>query len=152
MARAYYSTVLNHPLDKVWAMIRDFNNYPVYIDGVTESEIEDGRSGDEIGAVRRFNYGGNWIRQRLGDHSDKEHLLTYIGIDPFALTDRKLAQVRYRGTMHLLPVVDGARTFFEWSVELDGVEKEELEWRDIFMSMIPDWTDSLKRTLDRNVF
>ncbi|WP_256464535.1 MULTISPECIES: hypothetical protein [unclassified Bradyrhizobium] len=32
MTQAYYSTVLDHPLDEVWSLIRDFNNYPVYID------------------------------------------------------------------------------------------------------------------------
>ena len=41
MTTAYYSTVLDHPLPTVWALIRDFNNYPAYIDGVTESVIED---------------------------------------------------------------------------------------------------------------
>ncbi len=149
MTTAYYSAVLDHSIDKVWAMIRDFNNYPVYIDGVTESEIEDDKRGDEVGAVRRFKYDGNWIRQELGDHSDERRSLTYIGVDPFALPEKELAPVRYRGTMHLLPVVEGERTFIEWSVEIDGVAKEEPEWRDIFMSMISDWTDSLKRTLDR---
>ena len=54
MTTAYYSTVLNHPLETVWALIRDFNNYPAYIEGVSESVIEDDRGGDEIGAVRRF--------------------------------------------------------------------------------------------------
>jgi ribosome-associated toxin RatA of RatAB toxin-antitoxin module len=44
MATAYYSTVLNHPLETVWTLIRDFNNYPAYIDGVTESVIEDDRA------------------------------------------------------------------------------------------------------------
>jgi ribosome-associated toxin RatA of RatAB toxin-antitoxin module len=43
MTNAYYSTVLDYPLDTVWALIRDFNNYPAYIDGVTESVIEDNR-------------------------------------------------------------------------------------------------------------
>jgi len=28
MTTAYYSTVLNHPLETVWGLIRDFNNYP----------------------------------------------------------------------------------------------------------------------------
>jgi hypothetical protein len=151
MITPYCSTVLDYPVDKVWPLIRDFNNYPVYIEGVTESLIEDGKRGDEIGAVRRFNYGGNWIRQRLGDHSDERRSLTYVGIDPFALPDKKLSPVHYRGTMHLLPVTEGSRTFIEWSVELDGVSSEEQEWRDIFLEMIPDWTSSLKRTLDRRV-
>ena len=46
MTTAYYSTVLNHPLETVWTLIRDFNNYPAYIDGVTESVIEDDKGGD----------------------------------------------------------------------------------------------------------
>src|SRR5439155_5389127 len=69
MTTAYYSTVLNHPLETVWALIRDFNNYPAYIDGVSESIIEDDKGGDEAGAVRQFCYLGNWIRQRLAGHS-----------------------------------------------------------------------------------
>lgn len=149
MTTAYYSTVLDYSVDTVWALIRDFNNYPAYIDGVSESVIEDDRRGDEIGAVRRFNYGGNWIRQRLGDHSDERRSLTYVGVDPFALPDKGLSPVRYQGTMHLLPVVEGARTFIEWSVELEAAPNEAPQWRDLFMSMIPDWTDSLRRTLDR---
>ncbi len=76
MTTAYYSTVLDYPLPTVWALIRDFNNYPAYIDGVTESVIEDDKGGDEIGAVRRFCYLGNWIRQRLAGHSDEGHSLT----------------------------------------------------------------------------
>lgn len=37
-------------METVWSLIRDFNNYPSYIDGVTESVIEDGKRGDEVGA------------------------------------------------------------------------------------------------------
>ena len=74
MTTAYYSTVLNHPLETVWALIRDFNNYPAYIEGVSESVIEDDKGGDEVGAVRRFCYLGNWIRQRLAGHSDEARL------------------------------------------------------------------------------
>src|SRR5580704_3670133 len=84
MITAYHSTVLDHPVDRVWSLIRDFNNYPAYIDGVTASVIEDNRRGNEVGAVRRFKYGDNWIRQRLSDHSDERRSLTYVGIELFA--------------------------------------------------------------------
>jgi Polyketide cyclase / dehydrase and lipid transport len=111
MTTAYYSTVLNHPLETVWALIRDFNNYPAYIDGVSESEIEDNKDGDEVGAIRRFCYLGNWISQRLVGHSDEAHSLTYAGIDPLpfptGLVPDAPAPTRYEGTMHLLPVVEG---------------------------------------------
>jgi hypothetical protein len=49
MTQAHYSAVLDHPPNHVWSLIRDFNNYPAYIDGVSESLIEDDKGGDEIG-------------------------------------------------------------------------------------------------------
>ena len=130
MTTAYYSTVLNHPLETVWDLIRDFNNYPAYIEGVSESMIEDDRGGDEVGAVRRFCYLGNWIRQRLAGHSDEAHSLTYAGIDPLSFpaeaTPAAPAPTRYEGMMHLLPVVEGNRTFIEWKVQLDTAPHRRL--------------------------
>jgi hypothetical protein len=46
MARSYYSTIFNQSADDVWNVIRDFNNYPVWVDGAGESQIEAGRPGD----------------------------------------------------------------------------------------------------------
>lgn len=153
MITAYHSAVLDHPIERVWSLIRDFNNYPVYIDGVTESVIEDDRPGDEVGAVRRFRYGSDWIRQRLGGLSDSERSLTYVGLDSFAFPPDGRpdapSPARYEGTMHLLPITDGGRTFIEWSVKLDTQPAEGERWRDLFLVMIPDWTGSLARTLDR---
>jgi hypothetical protein len=79
VTRAYCSAVLNHPMETVWSLIRDFNNYPAHIDGVSESVIEDDKRGDVVGAVRRFCYLGNWVRQRLVGHSDEQHSLIYQG-------------------------------------------------------------------------
>ncbi len=153
MTRAYYSTVLDHPLDTVWSLIRDFNNYPAYIEGVTESVIEDDRRGDEVGAVRRFCYLGLWVRQRLAGHSDQQHALTYAGIEPLpfppGLAPDAPAPTRYEGTMHLLPVVEGDRTFIEWSVKLDTAPGDAERWHTLFQSWIPDWTNSLVRALAR---
>jgi len=129
MITAYYSTVLDHPVDRVWSLIRDFNNYPVYIDGVTASVIEDNKRGDEIGAVRCFKYCENWIRQRLSDHSDARRSLSYAGIELFAFPAERMADpptpVRYEGTIHLLPIVDDDRTFIEWPVTLHTTPGEE---------------------------
>ena len=32
-ARAYYSTVLPQPAHEIWEIIRDFNNYPIWVGG-----------------------------------------------------------------------------------------------------------------------
>src|SRR5467141_733973 len=55
MARAYYSTVFEQRACDVWNMIRDFNNYSIWVRGEGFSEIEDGKSGDTVGAVRRVH-------------------------------------------------------------------------------------------------
>ena len=57
-SKAYFSTVLDRPSEAVWALERDFNDYPRYIDGVDQSVMEDKKSGDSVGAVRSFRYGG----------------------------------------------------------------------------------------------
>jgi hypothetical protein len=154
MTQAYYSAVLDHPLKTVWDLIRDFNNYPAYIEGVSESVIEDDRRGDEVGAIRRFCYLGNWVRQRLADHSDERHALTYASIEPLpfppdALPDRP-SPTSYEGTMHLREIVEGDRTLIEWAVELDTEPQDAARWLAQFQSWIPEWTRSLQRALARH--
>jgi hypothetical protein len=51
--------------------------------------------------------------------------------------------------MHLLPVVEGNRTFIEWSVKLDTAPDDAERWLTLFQSWIPDWTHSLERALVR---
>ena len=150
MHKAYYSSVLNCPADKVWTLIRDFNNYPRYIEGVAESVLEDAMRGDEVGAVRRFSIGGVWIRQRLAAHSDTERFFTYAGMEPFPFPTKgpdAPAPVDYRGTVRIAPIIDGDRTFVEWFVEFDGPSNEAAQWTDLLLELIAQWVDSLRRTL-----
>jgi len=152
MARAYYSSVINHPVDHAWRVVRDFNNYPKYIEGVTESLIEDGKQGDEIGAVRRFCYGGHWLRQRLSAHSDAERSFTYAGMEPFEFPAQAAdaavpAPIRYTGTLSLSPVTDGDRTFVEWFVEFDSAPDDVGRWSGLLDTLIPAWVASLDRSL-----
>jgi Polyketide cyclase / dehydrase and lipid transport len=153
MTLAYYSAVLDHPMATVWSLIRDFNNYPAYIDGVSESAIEDDKAGDEVGAVRRFCYLGLWVRQRLAGHSDEWHTLTYQGIEPLPFPPGLLPEspepAGYEGTMHLVGITEGDRTFIEWTVTLDTAPADTEQWQTLFQSWIPEWTNSLARALAR---
>lgn len=154
MTIASYSAVLDHPLAAVWSLIRDFNNYPAYIEGVSDSVIEDDRRGDDVGAIRRFCYLGLWIRQRLVAHSDAAHSLTYAGIEPLPfpveLASQPVSPVRYEGTISLRDITQGNRTFIEWSVALDTDPQDGDRWHALFRSWIPDWAGSLERTLARS--
>jgi hypothetical protein len=51
--------------------------------------------------------------------------------------------------MHLQRIVDGERTFIEWSVVLDTAPEEADSWRELLQSWIQVWTGSLRAALDR---
>ena len=77
MTKVSYSTVFEQTADQVWAIIRDFNSYPVWVATVTESYIEGGKSGDTVGGIRNFVEFGTRIRQRLVAHSDCDGFYRY---------------------------------------------------------------------------
>jgi Polyketide cyclase / dehydrase and lipid transport len=143
MATAYYSTVFTQSADDLWGVIRDFNNYPVWVDGAGESEIEDGRSGDTVGAVRNVLYQGRRIRQKLLALSDVERsqIYAFCGEAPMPVHD-------YRATLRVVPVVDGGRAFLEWSATFDCPPERSGEWNAFFRDAFARWLESLRRHLD----
>jgi hypothetical protein len=113
MAKAYYSTVLDHSADKVWSVIRPFDHYS-WAGVPSETVIEDGRKGDQVGSVRRVTYGGNTLRQILLAHSDTDRSYSYA----FCGEPPMPAQ-HYAATIRVTPVVDTDRAFVEWWATFD---------------------------------
>ena len=70
MPKAFYSIVLDHPADEVWRVIRPFGEYD-WAGVPAETSIENGKAGDQIGAVRRIETGDGAVRRQiLLAHSD----------------------------------------------------------------------------------
>jgi hypothetical protein len=148
MTRAYYSAVVEQPADRVWTVIRDFNDYPRYIDGVEQSVIEDDKAGDAVGAVRRFRYGSAWIRQRLVAHSDAERSFTYRGLDPFPFPEPEPCAppaIEYQGTVRVTPVVEGEKSFVEWWVDFEAGAGDRQRWHAFLVGAIGQWVASLRK-------
>jgi hypothetical protein len=146
MARAYYSTVFSQSADDLWGVIRDFNNYPVWVDGEGECEIEDGRSGDAVGAIRNVLYQGKRIRQVLLALSDAERAQTYTfcGEAPMPVQD-------YCATLRVVPIIDGGCAFVEWSATFDCPPERSGEWAAFFRDAFGRWLGSLRRHLDGRI-
>jgi polyketide cyclase/dehydrase/lipid transport protein len=142
MARAYYSTVFAQPAQRIWEIIRDFNNYQVWVDGAGSSEIEDGKSGDAVGAVRSVIYRERHIRQRLLALSDLERSQTYgfCGAASLPVTD-------FQATLRVTPVVDGDRSFVEWWATFDCDPAQVEAHAATLSSWFGNWLESLRRTL-----
>jgi Polyketide cyclase / dehydrase and lipid transport len=143
MASSYYSTIFDQSADEVWNVIRDFNNYPVWVDGAGESEIEAGKSGEAVGAVRRVLYEGKRIRQKLLAMSDVERSQTY----EFANAPPTPVQ-NYQATLRIMPVVDGDRAFVEWWATFDCESERREERAAFFRDSFGRWLGSLRRKLD----
>jgi len=142
MARVYYSTIFQQPAPQVWEIISDFNNYPVWVDGAGESRIEDGKSGDTIGAIRNVLYLERSIRQRLLAQSDVERSQTYefCGAPSLPLTD-------FQATLRITPVVDGDRAFVEWWATFDCDPARRDELTGTLQGWFGKWLESLRKSL-----
>ncbi len=142
MASAYYSTVFAQGAPEVWKIIRDFNNYPVWVGGAGESRIEDGKSGDTVGAVRNVLYQERRIRQRLLALSDVERSQVYefAGAASLPLSD-------FQATLRVTPVIDGDRSFVEWTATFDCEPAERDQHSQTLAGWFATWLESLRAAL-----
>lgn len=127
MPKAYASSVIDASADAVWAAVRDFNDLPRWHPGIADSAIEDGKAGDQVGAIRSFHLkDGAHIRERLLSHSDLERCYTYnFETTPFDVRN-------YQATLRVTPVTDGNRTFIEWWTTFDCPVERIDEWVNTF--------------------
>jgi NADPH2:quinone reductase len=122
LQRVVRSTVIDAPIERVWAVLRDFNSHDQWHDAVETSRIEGGERSDQVGCVRNFTLrDGNRIREQLLTLSDTEHRSTYC------IVDVTVPLQRYVATVTLKPVTDGNRTFWHWESTFAtplGMERE----------------------------
>jgi len=135
MARGYASAIVDAAAGTVWAHIRDFGGLQNWNPGVAKSEVEDGKRGDQVGAIRSLNLAnGKHVREQLLSHSDAERSFSYnfqkthIDID------------NYCATLRVSPVTDGDKSFVEWwatfDCDRDKVDYWEKFWRDVFQQIL----------------
>jgi len=139
-AKIFISSVIDAPIDDVWAKIRDFNALPAWHPAIADSHIENSEPGDKVGCIRNFNLkdGGN-IREQLLTLSDIDYQCTYsILISPMPLDN-------YTATLRLVPITDGHRTYAEWTAEFTCLaEDEEALVNDIGNNVFQGGFDALK--------
>jgi NADPH:quinone reductase-like Zn-dependent oxidoreductase/uncharacterized protein YndB with AHSA1/START domain len=118
------SAVIDAPIDRVWAVLRDFNSHDRWHPAVASSRMESDLDGDVVGGMRRFSLtDGAEHREQLLRHSDRDHTFTYCILDsPLPLFD-------YVATVRLKPVTDGNQTFWDWRSQFHAPDNraEELE-------------------------
>jgi uncharacterized protein YndB with AHSA1/START domain len=120
------STIIDAPIERVWAVLRDFNSHDRWHAVVDDSRIEGGERSDQVGCVRSFTLkDGNRIREQLLALSDSEHRSTYC------IVEATVPLSRYVATVTLRPVTDGDCTFWHWESTFSTPPGRERELRDM---------------------
>lgn len=128
MGKSYYSTVIDAPATRVWAIVRDFNGLATWFAGsVSVSEIEAGKSGEAVSGVRNFLFGDARIREQLVALSDVDRAYTYVFCDPAPFPVKN-----YLATLRVTPVTDGDKAFVEWWTTFDCDEDQLDHWTALF--------------------
>jgi NADPH:quinone reductase-like Zn-dependent oxidoreductase len=110
------------PIERVWAVLRDFNSHIDWHPIIDRSVIERGESADQVGCVRNFTLkDGNQVREQLLTLSDRDFVSTYC------ILEATVPLLRYVATVRLKPVTDGNRTFWHWQSTFDAPRGRERE-------------------------
>jgi len=126
MIRVRRSAVIDAPIDRVWAVLRDFNSHSAWHPAVGPSTIERDEAPDRVGCVRDFTLkDGNQIREQLLALSDRDHVSTYC------ILDATLPMRNYAATVQLKRVTDGDRTFWHWESTFDVPRGREREFEEL---------------------
>lgn len=122
MVRIVKSTIMDHPVETVWKVLRDFNGHDNWHPAVADSQVERGFSSDKIGCVRRFHLqDGSELREQLLMLSDADMAFSYC------LLDTPVPLLNYVAHVRLIPVTDGDMTFWHWESRFDTPAGQEAE-------------------------
>jgi hypothetical protein len=125
MVKVFISSVIPAPADKVWAVVRDFNDMPSWHPLISRSTIEGGRPSDSIGCIRALVLtDGVRVREQLLSLSDFDYSFSY------AILESGLDVNNYVAGLKLTPVTDGNHTFAEWTAEFETTPGSEQEMAD----------------------
>jgi len=118
----YVSDVIDVLVEKVWSMMRDFNDMPSYHPGIRKSIIEGEGPSDRVGCVRCLILAEGYVVERLFCLDDRNYTFTY------EITEGTLPVRGYIAGVRLHRITQGNRTFAEWwaDFEVVGADREEM--------------------------
>lgn len=126
LQRVVRSSIIDAPIERVWAVLRDFNSHLHWHSAIKQSEIESSERSDQVGCIRSFTLkDGNQIREQLLSLSDSEYSCSYCIVQASVDLQRYVAHIK------LKPVTDGNRTFWHWESTFGTPPGRERELREL---------------------
>jgi hypothetical protein len=110
VAHIYVSSVIDAPIEEVWAIARDFTGH-WHSSVIVEPAIEEDLPSDRVGCVRAFKLqDGGALREILVGLSDERYEFSYRILESPLPVEDYIASVRFS------PVTTTGATFGEWTV------------------------------------
>lgn len=117
------SVIIEAPVDRVWAAVRDFDGVAKWNPGVTAARMETGAP-TAVGSIRHLDIvDGTVFRETLLAHSDIDRLYAYDIVEgPLPCRD-------YVAVHRFIPITEGNLTLGIWEGEFDcdPADAESLE-------------------------
>jgi hypothetical protein len=130
MPKAFASQLIDAPVDRVWAVVRDFNGLPHWNPSISGSVIEDGLAPDLVGCIRSLRLAdgspdGALGRERLLSLDDSNYSLAYNFETP------PLPVFNYTGIIELKPVTATNQTLAIWRSTFDEAPEDSGRFSEI---------------------
>lgn len=128
--KVFTSVIINAPIAKVWAAVRNFDGVANWNPGVTAARMESGAP-TETGHIRHLDIAdGTVFRETLLAYSDRDYSYTYD------IVEGPLPCTNYISTNRFIPITDGDQTLGIWEGEFDCAAEAEDELRHIVGTLI----------------
>lgn len=120
-AKVFTSSVIDGPIDAVWARIRDFAGMGGWHDDITRMHMEDGVRADKVSGVRDFFFEDSALREELTYLSDTDYAFRY------RILTSPMPWLNYHAGARLFPVSDADKTFAVWTADWVASSQDDLE-------------------------
>jgi hypothetical protein len=131
LTRIFDATILDVPPELIWETLRDFGGIVWSHPDVRDCLIEDGSSGNRIGAARTIHLAdGTPIRERRTAISDKDLSYSYSVVEP------PLSLAYHSSTVSWVAVEEGSRTLLTWSAEFTLGQGDPEQMADSIHSLV----------------
>ena len=128
--KVFTSVIIDAPITKVWAAVRNFDSVANWNPGVTAARMESG-SPTETGHIRYLDIAdGTVFRETLLAHSDLNHFYSYD------IVEGPLPCTNYVSTHLFMPITDGDKTLGIWKGEFDCAPENADELQHIVGTLI----------------
>ena len=107
--KVWCSSVIDGPVDEVWAIMRDFAGMGAWHPDISRMQMIGGVRSDKVSGVRDFYFGEGRLHEELLHVCDLTRSFSY------RITQSPTPWTGYVAGARLYPVTDGNRTFAVWS-------------------------------------